>query len=149
MFRLSKGAEYAIRGILHLSMQPEGKVSFVEEIGEAQDVPKAYLAKIFQSLTKKGFLKSTRGQGGGFTLIKPPAEITVNEVIEAMEGPIYLNDCLVSKDACERETFCPVHELWQKAQTSFMDVIINCTFEELAKAGKVKREKCESKSGAA
>ena len=61
MFRLSKGAEYAIRGVLYLSLQPRGKVAYIDEVCKDQDVPKAYLAKIFQTLSKKGLLISTRG----------------------------------------------------------------------------------------
>ncbi|MCK4738309.1 MAG: Rrf2 family transcriptional regulator, partial [Deltaproteobacteria bacterium] len=76
MFRLSRGAEYAIRGILHLSMQPMGKSYYIGDVATSQDVPRQYLAKIFQVLLKKGFLKSSRGRGGGFTLIKDPIDIS-------------------------------------------------------------------------
>lgn len=147
MFRLSKGAEYAIRGMLYLSMQKEGKVSFIEEISEAQAVPKAYLAKIFQALKKKGYLNSSRGQGGGFTLTAKPKDVTVIEVIEAMEGPVHLNDCLIQNGYCARDSFCPVHDLWQEAQGSFMDVLRNCTFEELALSGREKARLLKQRAG--
>ncbi len=141
MFRLSKGAEYAIRGVLHLTLQPRGKVTFIDEIAAAQGVPKAYLAKIFQFLSKKGFLKSTRGAGGGFMLARDPGEITLLDVIEAMEGPIHLNDCLIHKDFCERVDTCPVHDVWREAQKKFLESLSSCTFEKLARSPKLKREK--------
>lgn len=138
MFRLSKAAEYSIRGILYLSMQGEKKVSYVEEISEAQDVPKQYLAKLFQGLAKKGFLKSTRGQGGGFILISDPQKLSILEIIEAMEGPIFLNDCLIRVGFCERSTLCPVHDLWKDAQESFLEVLRSTTFDVLAERGRIK-----------
>ncbi len=139
MFRLSKGAEYAIRGVLHLSLQPRGRVAYIDEIAAAQGVPRAYLAKIFQYLSKKGFLKSTRGAGGGFVLARDPGEITLLDVIEAMEGPIHLNDCLIHKDFCERVDTCPVHDVWKEAQEKFLESLSACTFEKLARSPKLKK----------
>lgn len=141
MFKLSRGAEYAIRGLLYLASQDEGKVSFIEEIGEAQDVPKAYLAKIFQTLGKKGFVKSYRGPDGGFALIKRPADISMLEVIEAMEGPMHLNDCLIHAGFCHREESCPVHDVWAQAQKKMMDFLAESNFEQLAEAGKEKAKR--------
>ena len=141
MFKLSKGAEYAIRGLLHLSMQDPGKVSYVEEVAEAQDVPRAYLAKIFQALTKKGLLRSTRGQGGGFTLLRDPAELSVLEVIEAMEGPVHLNECLIHIGFCERDKICPMHELWAEAQSKLFKVLKGTTFAILSSAAIEKEKK--------
>ncbi|MEE9614246.1 MAG: Rrf2 family transcriptional regulator [Thermodesulfobacteriota bacterium] len=140
MFRLSRGAEYAIRGILHLASEPEGKISFIEEIARAQDTPKAYLAKIFQALTKKGFLKSFRGPDGGFMLTRPAAEVSVLDIIEAMEGPVHLNECLIHKGYCARDTFCPIHDVWHEAQKRLMDFLASCSFADLAEAGRKKQE---------
>ncbi|MCK4738311.1 MAG: Rrf2 family transcriptional regulator [Deltaproteobacteria bacterium] len=132
MFKLSKGAEYAIRGILHLSMQPDGKVSFIEEIADCQGVPKAYLAKIFQTLRKKGVLRSTRGQGGGFTLVKAPTEITVLNIIEVLEGPVSLGGCFINSDYCDGTLDCSFHGAWKTAQENFVNILKNCTFKDLA-----------------
>ena len=136
MFRLSRGAEYAIRGMLHLSMQPREEPSaYIEEIARGQDVPKAYLAKIFQTLAKKGFLRSSRGQGGGFRLVKVPEEISVLEVIEAMEGPVHLNDCMIHPGFCERDKTCPMHDLWCEAQKRLYSTLSGTNFAMLAERG--------------
>jgi Rrf2 family protein len=148
MFKLSRGAEYAVRGLLYLSSQEEGKVSFIEEISEAQDVPRAYLAKIFQTLAKKGLVKSYRGPEGGFALVRKPAEISMLEVIETMEGPMHLNDCLIHAGFCHREESCPVHDVWAEAQKKLMDFLANSNFEELAKAGKEKAQRKAEKETA-
>jgi Rrf2 family protein len=138
MFKLSRGAEYAIRGLLYLASEPEGKVSYIEEISRAQEVPKAYLAKIFQTLAKKGFVKSYRGPDGGFVLSKPASEIHLLDAIEAMEGKIFLNECLIHVGACKRDTICPIHDIWREAQQRLLGYLSECTFEDLAVRGKAK-----------
>jgi len=138
MFRLSKAAEYAIRGMLHLTVMEGKGAQDIDAISKAQDVPKAYLSKLFQQLAKKGFVKSTRGPVGGFVMARNPSEITLLEVIEAMEGPIYLNVCLIREGYCNRDTSCPVHDVWGDAQKSFLDVLKSCTFLDLAAKGRKK-----------
>jgi Rrf2 family protein len=140
MFRLSKGSEYAIRGILYLSMQSPGKVCFIDEIADAQEVPRAYLAKIFQTLGKKGYLKSTRGPGGGFELSKSPEQINMLEIIETMEGAVKLNDCLISVGYCHRDETCAVHDVWKEAQDKFIAHLGSCTFAMLAVNAVTKKE---------
>lgn len=147
MFRLSRGAEYAVRGVLYLSLNyDEGKVSVIEEISEAQDVPVAYLAKIFQKLSKRGFVKSFKGQKGGFTLAKPPKDIGLLDIIEAMEGPIFLNRCLIHAGYCPRDQVCPVHDVWIGAQQKLVDYLKSCDFEQLAVAAREKQERALIKS---
>ncbi len=132
MFRLSKGSEYAIRGVLYLAMQQPGKICFIDEIAEVQEVPRAYLAKIFQTLSKKGYLKSTRGPGGGFELSRPSSEINMLEIIETMEGEVKLNDCLIRSGYCHREQLCSLHDVWKEAQGKFLAYLSESTFEKLA-----------------
>lgn len=145
MFRLSKAADYAIRGVLHLALKPDGETSDVEEIAKAQGVPPAYLAKLFQSLAKKGFIRSFRGPEGGFVLAKKPKDISLLEIIEAVEGPIFLNDCLIHTGFCPRDEVCPVHDVWRGAQNRFLEYLKGATFEELAKAARTKGDKAAKK----
>ncbi len=138
MFRLSRSAEYAIRGLLHLAHKPPGEISYLEEISKAQDVPRPFLAKIFQTLSRKGFMRSYRGPSGGFVLAKDPKDITLLDVIVAIEGPIHLNDCLVYKGYCQRDDVCPVHDVWRMAQKRFLDLLSDWTFEDLVRSGEAK-----------
>ncbi len=140
MFRLSKGSEYAIRGMLYLAMQPPGKICFIDEVAQVQEVPRAYLAKIFQTLSKKGYLRSTRGPGGGFELSKPSTEINMLEIIETMEGEVRLNDCLIASGHCQREQICSIHDVWKEAQTKFLDYLASRTFDKLAFDAIAKKE---------
>lgn len=141
MFRLSKAAEYAIRGVLYLSGKTDNRTTGIEEIAKAQNVPPAYLAKLFQTLGKKGFVRSVRGHDGGFILIKKPEEISFLEIIEAVEGPIFLNECLIHEGFCPMDKVCPVHDIWREAQNKLLDFLRSCNFKMIAEAGLKKGKK--------
>jgi Rrf2 family iron-sulfur cluster assembly transcriptional regulator len=132
MFRLSKAADYAIRGLVYLSMKPDDGMSGIEEISKARDIPASYLAKLFQTLAKKGFVRSFRGPEGGFALTCSPRDINLLEVIEAVEGPIFLNECLIQRGYCPQDNVCAVHHVWRDAQSRFLDCLRSCNFERLA-----------------
>jgi len=129
MFRLSRKAEYALRAVLHLSMK--NSICTTEEIAVAQDIPMPFLKKIIPTLRVAGFIISVKGQKGGIILKKNPEEITVREVIENVEGPIFLNDCLMRKGLCPRDCSCPLHEMWHECQDSIMKILENRRFSEL------------------
>ena len=132
--KLTRGGEYGIRGVLYLARHNDGKVSMLSAIAKAQDVPPRFLAKIFQALAKAGVVKSHRGAKGGFSLARPASEITIKDVIEAIEGPIYLNVCLVGHGECSRDKICPVHAVWEEAQEKMMSVLGGANFADLAKS---------------
>ncbi|HSB72569.1 MAG TPA: Rrf2 family transcriptional regulator [Candidatus Methylomirabilis sp.] len=131
--KLTRGGEYGIRGVLYLAKQNDGKVSMLSAIAEEQDVPPRFLAKIFQSLAKAGVVKSHRGAKGGFSLARPASDITIKEVVEAVEGPITLNVCLIGQGECDRDAVCPMHPVWQEAQDKMMEVLGKANFADLAK----------------
>jgi Rrf2 family protein len=133
--KLTRGGEYGIRGVLYLAQQDNGKVSMLSAIAEAQDVPPRFLAKIFQALAKAGVVKSHRGAKGGFSLARPASDITMKDVIEAIEGPIHLNVCLMAPGECNRDKICPMHTVWVEAQEKMLDVLSRSNFADLAKAG--------------
>src|SRR5512147_1501351 len=110
--KLTRGGEYAIRGVLYLAQQNDGKVNMLSAIAKAQDVPPRFLAKIFQALAKAGIVKSHRGAKGGFSLARPASDVTLKDVIEAIEGPLFLNVCLAVPGECSREALCPIHSVW-------------------------------------
>jgi Rrf2 family protein len=131
--QITRTGEYGLRGLLFLAKQPPEKVALVSEVSRAQRIPGTFLAKIFQRLSKAGVLKSIRGSGGGFYLARPAGKITMKEVIEALEGPIAINRCLMRKGTCNEEEECPLHEVWERAQKGLLDVLTKTTMEDLAK----------------
>ncbi|MBI3582042.1 MAG: Rrf2 family transcriptional regulator [Nitrospinae bacterium] len=131
MFKLSRKGEYAVRTVLHLSMNAD-KSCTTEEIAKAQDIPLSFLKKIIQVLRVSGITSSSKGQKGGISLSVPPEKLTVADVIEKIEGPLYLNDCLVKKGACPRDEVCPVHEMWRTAQSQVLAVWKAHNFKDMA-----------------
>ncbi len=133
MMELTRKGEYAIRGILYLACQPQGKVVLISEIAESAEVPKSFLSKIFQSFAKTGMVSSYRGTGGGFVLARPASQITLREVVEAVEGPIIPNRCLMGKGTCLRDETCSVHPVWRRVQNEVVAILDGITLEELAR----------------
>jgi len=132
MMELTRKGEYAIRGIIYLAQQPAGRVSLISEIAAASDVPQTFLAKIFQSFAKLGLVTSSRGTGGGFVLARPASAITLREVVEAVEGPIVPNRCLLG-NTCDRGGPCKVHGVWRRVQTEVVSILDGVTIETLAR----------------
>jgi Rrf2 family transcriptional regulator, iron-sulfur cluster assembly transcription factor len=130
--QITRSGEYGLRGLVFLATKPPEKVTLVSEVSREQNIPETFLAKIFQRLSKAGLLRSVRGAKGGFTLRKPAYEITMREIIEALEGPIALNRCLLRKGECEEEKICPLHTVWEEVQQRFLEILDNTTMEDLA-----------------
>jgi len=129
---ITRATEYSIRAILYMACQPQGEIIFKKDICRAQEITPAFLTKILQPLIKAGIVASQRGVGGGFYLARPAAEITLFDVIKTQEGPVYLNQCLMSEGNCAREFFCPVHGTWEEIRTEFMATLSRYDFATLA-----------------
>lgn len=148
MLQLTRDGEYAVRAVLYLAAQAEGKISLVNEISESQGVPKSYLSKIMQHLTKAGIVRSRRGAKGGFFLAKSAKDITLKDTIEAIEGPIHLNICLIKKGECQRDEVCPVHPVWREAQIKLLEILESKNMSELvSEAAKLQTTAHKAKQG--
>jgi len=131
--QLTRSGEYGLKGVLFLARQPREKFVLVSKISKYQHIPEPFLAKIFQRLSKAGLLRSSRGSKGGFSLGKPAGSITMREVIETIDGPIALNRCLRREGECDEEGFCPIYEVWSKAQNQLLELLDSTTVEDLAR----------------
>ncbi len=131
--KLTRGRDYGVRGILHLAMQPFEQVTLLRDVARNVDVPESYLAKIFQDLNKAGLVRSYRGAKGGFSLARPASEITLLQVIEALQGPISLNRCLDIREVCPRQEVCAVSPVLRRAQEQLLETLDAATFDVLAK----------------
>ena len=118
--KISRGTDYGIQGILYLARQPLDKVSLLHKVAQVQNVPESYLAKIFQDLAKAGLVRSHRGAKGGFSLARPSSQITLRQIIEALQGPISLNRCLDIREGCVNSETCPVADVLRKAQQQML-----------------------------
>ncbi len=133
---ITRATEYAIRAVLFLAQQPHGDIVLKKEICKTQDITPAFLTKILQPLIKAQIVGSQRGVTGGFFLRKDPEEITLLDILEAEEGPLYLNRCLTHDDACDRNSFCPVHDVWHEVRDAMKASLSKRTISELAQQQK-------------
>lgn len=129
---ISRRTDYGVRVILDLAQLPTNGPSATRQIATRQNIPGPFLAKIISQLATAGLVSTHRGAGGGVTLARSPSEISLLEVVEALEGPIRLNRCLVQPDACPRDSYCPVHSVWADAQERLTSLLEVTTFDALA-----------------
>ena len=137
--QITRETDYAMRCVLYLSGQPD-KVVMVDEISREMATPKSFLAKILQKLVKAGVVKSFRGVKGGFQLNREPGDISLLDVIEAIEGVIVLNSCAVDSSVCGFSGTCGVHTVWVKLRGEVNDLMRKHTFADIAEATKRSRE---------
>jgi Rrf2 family protein len=114
--QLTMTGEYAIRAMVFLSSLPSGTTAQISEISREWDIPENFLRKIVAQLAKSGLISSQRGMRGGVALARPAGQLTLIDVIEAVEGPMRLNKCVMSTQSCSRSSWCPVHVVWCDAQ---------------------------------
>lgn len=131
MMELTRKGEYAIRGIVYLASQPANQVCLLSDIASSVDVPQTFLAKIFQQFSKIGLVKSYRGTGGGFVLGRAADKITLLEVVEAVEGPIIPNRCVIGVGECIRDATCNIHPIWVKIQLQVRGSLQEVTLKDL------------------
>ncbi len=129
---ISRAGEYGVLGLLHLARQPGGLPVMIDAVSRDEAIPKSFLAKIFQDLAKAGLLRSQRGAGGGFSLARPASDISVLEIIEAIDGKIALQRCLTDLPDCERREGCALCGLFEQAQDRLKEVFSRTSLAELA-----------------
>lgn len=130
--RLTKKAEYAIRAMVDLAANDIGRPVKAKDVAARQDIPQEFLAHVVSELKGAGLIRTVRGNSGGIFLNNNPSEITVRHVVEVIEGPIALNDCLLGERGCARKSSCPLHGMWHEAQTKMLSVLEATTLAELA-----------------
>lgn len=130
--RLTRETEYALMGLLFLSRKHPVDGAMLREIADAWGLPEKFLAKIFQKLTRAGILVSQRGVQGGFKLARPANEINLNHVIEAVEGPMLINWCLIDENACCQFHLCGLQAVLSKAQERIRDVFKEATLADMS-----------------
>ncbi len=136
----SRSAEYAIRAFVYLADVPEGKYAMVKNIAEECDIPTHFLAKILQQLARKGFLRSSKGPTGGFTLRRPPDEINLLEIVDAIDGLEEYQRCLGGMAECNDDAPCGMHDSWKELRARILDYLEDTSIADVAEAQRKKRE---------
>ena len=109
----SNACAYAIRAMTRLAMvRPDGYL-LMNELCEGTDLPRHFVAKIFQDLVRRKLLISAKGRGGGFALARPPNKITLFDIVSAIDGEEGFNECVVGMARCDDRQPCPQHDEWK------------------------------------
>jgi Rrf2 family cysteine metabolism transcriptional repressor len=140
--RLSTKGEYASRAMLELSLHFDEGPLHIREISKAQNIPLRFLEQILLLLKRAGYLRSRKGQKGGYSLAKPPSSITVAEIIRVMDGPLAPIDCVsvMSHETCPMERTCGLRWLWKDVRDAVAGILEQTTFADVAeKSGRSRR----------
>ena len=129
--QITRQAEYAVRAVLHLSRMGGNQRAATSAVAQEQKIPPSFLAKIISQLSIAGLLHTSRGARGGVTLAREPKEITLLEVVEAIDGPIQLNECVGENSSCAFDHECPLRPVWCDAQDELVKRLKNTNFEQL------------------
>lgn len=130
MFQISRRADYAVRIMVELSLDPDRCLP-ARQIARRTQVPKAFLHKIAADLVKAGLVQTHAGPNGGLVLNRPIDQINLKHILEAVEGPICLNVCLVRPQECRRDVLCPAHDVWGRLQTLIVSQLEAATLAAL------------------
>ena len=129
--QITRQADYAVRAVLHLSRMGGNQRAATSAVAQEQNIPPSFLAKIISQLSIAGLLHTSRGARGGVTLAREPKEITLLEVVEAIDGPIQLNECVGENSSCAFDHECPLRPVWCDAQDELVNRLRNTNFEQL------------------
>ncbi len=113
---LSRQADYAVRAMVELASRADEPRIQTREIAHRQQIPNAFLPRIIASLSRAQLIHTYRGNQGGISLARPGSQISLLDVIQAIDGPIRLNRCTYQPSRCDRDHFCRVHPVWRQAQ---------------------------------
>lgn len=132
--QITRQADYAVRAVLYLAkLGPEGRAS-TAQIAREQKIPTTFLAKIVSQLAAVGVVRASRGARGGVTLARAADEISMLEIIEAIDGPMALNECVIDPERCSLSNGCPVRSVWCDAQAKLATQLAQTNFGQLIRS---------------
>ena len=129
--QITRQADYAVRAVLYLARLEPNQRAATSQVAQEQHIPPSFLAKIISQLSIAGLLHTSRGARGGVTLAREPKAITLLEVIEAIDGPIMLNECVGDNSVCTFDDDCPLRPVWCEAQKELVGRLKGTDFQQL------------------
>lgn len=141
--KFSAKGEYGIRAILDIAINSDENPVQVREIAKRQSIPERFLEHVMAALKRSGLVDSIRGAQGGYLLGRPASEISLAEIVEALEGPINLRECISDEEtfSCDLESGCVVQDVWRNLKSAIQDVLESITLEDLVNKKKEREKK--------
>lgn len=129
--KLSAKGRYGIHAMYDLAECGAESPQAIKAIAERQQIPEAYLEQLFGKLRRDELVTSVRGAQGGYLLSRPPNEITVGQVLRALEGDLAVVDCLLEDDLCDKACSCPTRTVWQKVHEGVNNIVDGITLQDM------------------
>jgi Rrf2 family protein len=133
--RITRKAEYAIQALTYLATAKAGELVLSRDIAHHRHIPPKYIAQIILDLSRAGLVRAVRGAQGGVQLMRPARAITIRQVLEAIEGPMAINPCLVADDVCffdnQPSLKCRLQHVWGEAQARMLEVLDGSSIADL------------------
>lgn len=134
--KITRAGDYALKVMAYIASQGKDKVFMRNELSTICKIPDSFLGKILQSLAKNELLVSERGKKGGFRFVKSPEDVTIYDIITAVEGEITINECLIDKEFCHILNSCNVHNVLNEIRNSFINELKRYTLLDIIKVHK-------------
>ena len=129
--KLSTKGRYGLKAMFQLSLNENNGPLPLRNIASKQNISEQYLEQLFSSLKKSGLVKSVRGAQGGYLLSKEAKDITVGDILIALEGPVSLSDCLLDDYVCENSSKCITKVVWERIKKGIEDVTNSITLQDM------------------
>lgn len=129
--QLTQTAEYALRAMAHLAVLQDGGAVRARDLAAASGIPAHYVSKLLRRLVVAGLLESRKGHGGGFALARPPEDIRVVDILEAVDYPVELDRCAFGWGTCDVDAPCPLHAVWSELKEAFGRWAENSTLADI------------------
>ena len=129
--KISTKGRYGLRILIDLATHESEKPRLLRDIAKSQQISEKYISRLIIDLRRARLVRSIRGVKGGFHLAKDPKEITLLEIIETMEGPLSVVDCVFAPESCKRFSTCTARTIWLRLNDGIRDLMRNITFEEI------------------
>ncbi len=131
--KISTRLRYGLRLLIDLAIHQNDKPVKLKDIAHRQNISLNYLRQLIMPLETAGFIRSIRGNRGGYVLDKPPSDINLWEVASVLEGPLTLVDCVENPQLCGKSNDCPTRNLWYTISTKIRDTLIDKSLDDIAK----------------
>lgn len=131
---IRRNTGYGLRALVHMAVSSDGASFTAEELANAAETTLEFMHKILQDLRDAGIVASKRGPGGGFRLARERDEVTLLEVVEALQGALTVNRCVIGLELCHRSDACPLRPTWVKVQRDMERALADTTLADVVSA---------------
>jgi Rrf2 family iron-sulfur cluster assembly transcriptional regulator len=129
----SRPCEYALQTVLYIALKPQGEMTSIREMTSKYSIPYHFLSKILQRLANQGILSSMTGPGGGYALARPPKELSLHDIVHAIDGDAFATKCVMGFAECSDATPCAVHPKWKTLRSGVQKMLMEKNILEMAK----------------